>query len=318
MVQITYAAVLAFAVAAFAQLPDPSQDKNFGNGQHKSSIGGKCKSTADCENVTEEPACCAFFVQNGVQSTDFGVCSGAKVDHVAPKAGCGFGDGGSSPSPSTTAAAASPTTGPAGTATPEATPDPVGDKNIGNGQGQQFITGQCKSSADCGSACCAFIKQGTGVADFGICSGPGASTQAGKAGCGFGDAGAQPQLSGTALLALNSTASRNLNSTASLANLNSTAPLSNLGGRQVARQAPQGAPPVITINNNEPGAKNVGLKNGQQFITGQCTSDEDCASGCCTKKDAKCGARAPTEQAPNSLGCGYEGRIAPRSFRPRY
>ncbi|KAI1764598.1 hypothetical protein GGR53DRAFT_466156 [Hypoxylon sp. FL1150] len=65
-------------------------------------------------------------------------------------------------------------------------PDPAGAKNVGNGHGAQFIGGQCDSSADCASTCCAFVTGQT----FGLCSGLGASTQAGKAGCGFGDNGA--------------------------------------------------------------------------------------------------------------------------------
>src|SRR5437762_1248846 len=60
--------------------------------------------------------------------------------------------------------------------------DPAGAKNVGNGHGGQFIGGQCLSNADCGSGCCANPT--------GICSGPGASTQNGKTGCGFGSGGA--------------------------------------------------------------------------------------------------------------------------------
>ena len=52
-----------------------------------------------------------------------------------------------------------------------------GGKNVGNGKGGQFITGQCLSNADCASGCCAL--------PCGICSGPGAQFQAGKQGCGF-------------------------------------------------------------------------------------------------------------------------------------
>ncbi|KAI8963146.1 hypothetical protein F5Y11DRAFT_166694 [Daldinia sp. FL1419] len=70
-------------------------------------------------------------------------------------------------------------------------PDPAGAQNVGNGQGGQFIGGECKSSADCASTCCAGV-QGQ---NFGLCSGVGAQTQAGKTGCGFGDNGAQPQIS---------------------------------------------------------------------------------------------------------------------------
>jgi hypothetical protein len=57
--------------------------------------------------------------------------------------------------------------------------DPAGVPNVGNGQGRQFIGGQCLSAADCASGCCAL--------PCGICSGPGAQFQAGKQGCGFGD-----------------------------------------------------------------------------------------------------------------------------------
>ncbi|KAF3389845.1 hypothetical protein DPV78_011807 [Talaromyces pinophilus] len=55
--------------------------------------------------------------------------------------------------------------------------DPAGVKNVGNGKGLQFIGGQCLSTADCGSGCCA--------GPSGICSGPGAQFQNGKTGCGF-------------------------------------------------------------------------------------------------------------------------------------
>lgn len=56
--------------------------------------------------------------------------------------------------------------------------DPAGVKNVGNNAGKQFIGGQCLSTADCASGCCAL--------PCGICSGPGASFQNGKQGCGFG------------------------------------------------------------------------------------------------------------------------------------
>ncbi|KAI1372835.1 hypothetical protein F4677DRAFT_449088 [Hypoxylon crocopeplum] len=62
-------------------------------------------------------------------------------------------------------------------------PDPSGQKNIGNGKGIQFIGGQCLSSADCASTCCAGVSGQT----FALCSGIGAQFQQGKMGCGFGD-----------------------------------------------------------------------------------------------------------------------------------
>lgn len=67
--------------------------------------------------------------------------------------------------------------------------DPAGVKNIGNGKGTQFIGGQCLSTADCASGCCAN--------PCGICSGPGAQFQAGKTGCGFGETGGSSSSSST-------------------------------------------------------------------------------------------------------------------------
>jgi hypothetical protein len=57
--------------------------------------------------------------------------------------------------------------------------DPAGVPNVGNGNGEQFIGGQCLDASDCASGCCA--------KPCGICSGPGAQFQNGKQGCGFGD-----------------------------------------------------------------------------------------------------------------------------------
>jgi hypothetical protein len=55
-----------------------------------------------------------------------------------------------------------------------------GAKNLlNNTLHDQFITAQCQSNADCASGCCAL--------PCGICSGPDASFQAGKQGCGFFD-----------------------------------------------------------------------------------------------------------------------------------
>ena len=54
--------------------------------------------------------------------------------------------------------------------------DPAGEKNVGK-SGGQFIGGRCLNNGNCASGCCAN--------PCGICSGPGAQTQAGKQGCGF-------------------------------------------------------------------------------------------------------------------------------------
>ena len=63
-------------------------------------------------------------------------------------------------------------------------PNDAGASNVGNGQGQQFITGGCVADADCdpANACCADNGQGVGV-----CSGVAAALQNGKLGCGFSD-----------------------------------------------------------------------------------------------------------------------------------
>jgi hypothetical protein len=65
--------------------------------------------------------------------------------------------------------------------------DVNGAKNVGNGKGEQFITGGCTSDADCASGCCAVVNTGTEF--FGICSGPLANFQNGKQGCGFPNGG---------------------------------------------------------------------------------------------------------------------------------
>ncbi|KAK3936050.1 hypothetical protein QBC46DRAFT_270447 [Diplogelasinospora grovesii] len=61
------------------------------------------------------------------------------------------------------------------------TPNNAGAKNVGNGQGKQFITGGCVADADCESTCCA---NASGV---GVCSAVAAQFQNGKSGCKFVD-----------------------------------------------------------------------------------------------------------------------------------
>lgn len=64
-------------------------------------------------------------------------------------------------------------------------PNDAGAKNVGQGDGSQFITGGCVSDADCSSACCA---DASGV---GVCSAEAAQFQNGKNGCGFDDPNAE-------------------------------------------------------------------------------------------------------------------------------
>ncbi|KAK0648052.1 biotrophy-associated secreted protein 2 [Cercophora newfieldiana] len=65
------------------------------------------------------------------------------------------------------------------------TPNNAGARNVGKGNGAQFITGGCVNNADCASACCA---NASGV---GVCSAEAAAFQNGKAGCNFVDPNAQ-------------------------------------------------------------------------------------------------------------------------------
>jgi len=162
----TFLASVAFAalVSSSPLAPDPNGVPHVGNGKGEQFITGQCLSNADCQS-----ACCATL-------GNIGICSGPGAATQQGKTGCGFGGGGAAP-----AAAPPPPPPPAaGAAAGGLQPDPAGVPHVGNGKGEQFITGQCLSNADCQSACCAKLR------DIGICSGPGAATQAGKQGCGFG------------------------------------------------------------------------------------------------------------------------------------
>ncbi|KAL2679213.1 hypothetical protein Neosp_009980 [[Neocosmospora] mangrovei] len=150
--------------------------------------------------------------------------------------------------------------------------DPAGDKNVGNGQGLQFITGACLSDADCASECCATLN------GSGVCSAKAAANEQGKQGCGFGGNGEQEAVV-------------------------STEP----AGQATPTEAAQ-APANTGSNSDAPGAENVGKGNGQQFITGQCLSDADCASKCCAGKagssNGACSAIAVANEN-GKTGCGF-------------
>lgn len=264
MKSFTIATLFALATFVVAAPPfDPAGAKNVGNGKGGQFIGGQCLSDADCGS-----GCCA---------NPTGICSGPGASTQAGKTGCGFGGGASSsltaaaaPAPAVDAAAtpAGALAAPANGGPPF---DPSGVKNVGNGKGQQFIGGQCLSTADCASGCCAKPS--------GICSGPGASTQAGKTGCGFGDAGVSSSLTAAAAAA----------PAASPANVALAAPA-------------HGGPPF-----DPSGAKNVGNGKGQQFIGGQCLSAADCASGCCANPSGICSGPGASTQA-GKTGCGFSSK----------
>ena len=178
------------------------------------------------------------------------------------------------------------------------TPDPNGDKNVGNGQGLQFITGACSSTKDCNQnavpSCCAFIA---GSSSTGICSGIAVASANGKAGCGFGDSGAsaaqQPAFD-SGFGVVNS----------------APAPSPEMPKPAPAVKSPPpkvvAAAEACTVNEALSGSQNVGLGTGVQFITGQCLSPADCQSKCCVTQPggvALCKAVIPTEEA--GLTCDF-------------
>lgn len=158
-------------------------------------------------------------------------------------------------------------------------PDPAGEKNIGNGAGAQFIGGQCQGAADCASGCCATLPQGGQT--IGVCSGLGAQTQAGKQGCGFesgGFGGGAGSGTGTdTQTGGNQVGGQDGKTTKKKGGNNKNQ--NNNGGS--GGSGGGGTVQPTTLVQDPAGAANVGNGAGAQFITGGCTSDADCASGCC-------------------------------------
>jgi len=134
--------------------------------------------------------------------------------------------------------------------------------------GTQFITGPCSSDSDCASGCCGF--------NSGKCAGA-VIAQERDGGCGFGDA----------------------------------TPNNN------AAQAIQGpnaeAAPGVPKSGAAPAAANNAASSGQsaapstapgtQFITGSCSSDSDCASGCCGFHSGLCAGAVIAQERDG--GCGF-------------
>ncbi|KAH8883575.1 hypothetical protein GQ53DRAFT_425617 [Thozetella sp. PMI_491] len=279
MVAITTFAATLGLVASVLALPTPigidenaAGAQNVGNGKGLQFITGQCFSNADCAST-----CCA--TKNGA-----GVCSGVDVANVDGKTGCGFVEQGG--------VAAVPAPPAASLAGNTIDTSAAGAQNVGNGKGQQFITGQCFSNADCASTCCA-NKNGAGV-----CSGVDVANVDGKSGCGFvaqgGVAAVPAELPATTPATTPATNTGNMNT-------------------NVGTGSSSGAKPVVTspINTSAAGAQNVGTGKGQQFITGQCLSDADCASTCCATKGAAgvCSAVA-VSTVDGKTGCGFQGVAA--------
>ncbi|OAP55878.1 hypothetical protein AYL99_10030 [Fonsecaea erecta] len=248
-------------------------------GQGTQFITGPCTSDADCAS-----SCCGF---------NSGLCAGPVIAQTRD-GGCGFGD--AQPNDiaaqaffSSQSAAAAGATSPATAApAPAATTAAASGSNNGNvGTGTQFITGPCTSDADCASGCCGF--------NTGLCAGA-IVAQERDGGCGFGNA--QPNDNAAQLLR-----GEQPTSAASSAPAPASTASSGTGtsGSSSSGSGTSGSNPPI--DTTIPGSQNVGKANGSQFITGQCFSDADCASGCCGFNTGKC-AGAIIAQTRDG-GCGF-------------
>ncbi|KAI3392432.1 hypothetical protein diail_5711 [Diaporthe ilicicola] len=82
MVRINAAAVLAFAISAFALAPNNAGAKSVGAGDGSQFITGGCVNDADCSS-----ACCAEISASGQ-----GICSAEAASQQNGKTGCGFVD----------------------------------------------------------------------------------------------------------------------------------------------------------------------------------------------------------------------------------
>jgi hypothetical protein len=155
------------------------------------------------------------------------------------------------------------------------------------GQGTQFITGPCTSDADCASGCCGF--------NTGKCAGP-VFAQEVDGGCGFGNA--QP----------NDNAALSLLGSATAAAVAQTTIQSTIAAAaaQTTIQSTIAAAAVQASTATTTAIKSAGT----QFITGPCTSDADCADGCCGFNTGKCAGPVVAQEIDG--GCGF-GNAQPNS-----
>ena len=172
-------------------------------------------------------------------------------------------------------------------AQPSQIPDPTLDSGKGNGKNAQFITGECNDSTDCGASqtdltkvCCASVKNQAGET-VGTCSGSAVGDAAPKLGCGFGDGKANSgqgaaQAAAPAAQASGGAQAGGAAAGGAASNNAASGSGNNAGGAAAASGG--SCPPTTTNDSLGPG--NVGVA-GKQFVTGQCTSDGNCASNCC-------------------------------------
>jgi hypothetical protein len=200
--------------------------------------------------------------------------------------------------------------------------------------GTQFITGVCKSDADCASGCCGFKS--------GKCAGP-VVAQERDGGCGFGDA--QPNDRAAVALGFPSRQPAAAPGTPAAPTTPAKAPGTQFITGACASDADcasaccgfksgKCAGPVVAQERdggcgfgdaqpNDRAAVALGFPSrqpaaapatpaapttpakapGTQFITGACASDADCASACCGFKSGKCA--GPIVAQERDGGCGF-------------
>lgn len=231
-------------------------------------ITGPCSGDVDCAS-----GCCGF---------KSGKCAGAIVAQERD-GGCGFGDPqpndnaarklrGEAPATSSAAAAGSTATASASVAATVSAPTSAAPSVA---PGSQFITGPCSSDADCASGCCGFKS--------GKCAGA-IVAQERDGGCGFGDA--QPNDNAARKLRGEAPAT---SSAAAAATSTAAATTTAVAGAAASSSAPTTPAPSVAP--------------GSQFITGPCSSDADCASGCCGFKSGKCAGAVVAQERDG--GCGF-------------
>lgn len=140
-------------------------------------------------------------------------------------------------------------------------------------QGTQFITGACTSDADCASGCCGF--------NSGKCAGA-VIAQERDGGCGFGDSSPNDN----AAVALGFTG------------VGASGTSSNSGA---SSGTSSGDTSSSSSSSSSAGTSSNGA--GTQFITGACSSDADCASGCCGFNSGKCAGAIVAQERDG--GCGF-------------
>ncbi|KAI0652294.1 hypothetical protein C8Q79DRAFT_88769 [Trametes meyenii] len=143
--------------------------------------------------------------------------------------------------------------------------------------GTQFITGACTSDADCASGCCGFRS--------GKCAGA-IIAQERDGGCGFGDASPN-NIAAQKIAGPGAEAAPGVNNAAA--------------GQRAGSGAAAAAPPTSAAPAVAPGT---------QFITGACSSDADCASGCCGFRTGKCAGAVIAQERDG--GCGF-GNATPNN-----